>query len=189
MNKTLRATGIAHLVLDHFLKTGETAVDATAGNGYDTLYLAKKVGKQGRVYAFDIQEQALEQTRRLLDAENCLEQTVLVHDSHEKIDSYIKEPAAAIIYNLGYLPGGDKGLTTTAEATLSSLQKALAILAPGGIISVVAYPGHPGGEQEVSRVEGFLQSLVSPPWHVLTYKRLNGARSAPCLLLVEKEKN
>ena len=187
MNKYLRATRMAHLVLDQFLSEGRTVIDATAGNGYDALFLARIVGKLGKVYAFDIQQQALEETKKLLEREGCLEQVRLILDSHEKMDIYVGEPVAAIIYNLGYQPGGDKRVVTTPRATISSLKKGLDILAPGGIIAVVAYRGHPGGGEEALQVEEFLMNLSCPPWHVFTYKRLNGTASAPYLLLVYKE--
>jgi len=187
MNRTLRATRMAHLLLNEFLNKGQTVIDATAGNGYDTLFLAQTVGKQGKVYAFDIQEQALQETKKLLEQRNCLEQVILIRDSHEKMDAYVEGSAAVIVYNLGYLPGGDKRITTTPKTTINSLKKGLELLAPGGIIQVTAYPGHPGGEEEARIVEEFLTALSCPPWHVLTYKRLNGTRSAPYLLLVHKE--
>lgn len=186
MNRNLRATGVAHLVLDGFIGEGQTAIDATAGNGYDTLYLARKVGKLGRVYAFDIQAQALAQTKMLLEEAGCLRQVRLIQDSHENMDTYVKEPAAAIVYNLGYLPGGNKTMVTTPDTTVNSLEKALELLAPGGLISIVAYPGHPGGAEELRRVEEILVNLTCPPWHVLKYTRLNSNSTAPCLLVCHR---
>ena len=175
--------------MEGYLSEGQTAIDATAGNGCDTLYLARKVGRQGKVYAFDIQAQALEKTKKLLQQADCLEQVRLIRDSHEKIDFYVKEPAHVIVYNLGYLPGGDKTVITSPDSTLNSLKKALDLLAPGGLISIIAYPAHPGGAEELSGVEEYLMNLSCPPWHAFTYRRLNGARSAPCLLVAHKEES
>ncbi|MCR4442243.1 MAG: class I SAM-dependent methyltransferase [Peptococcaceae bacterium] len=187
MNETLRATGVCHLLLGRLLAAGQTVVDATAGNGKDTLFLAKAVGKSGKVYAFDIQAEALEKTRSLLEAHRCLEQVELIHDSHEKINDYLAEPVNGFIFNLGYLPGGDKRITTAAGTTINALRQAVERTAPGGIIAVVVYPGHPGGEEEARETEEFLSNLVSPYWHVLAWKKLNGEKAAPALIVAYRQ--
>jgi len=186
MNKILRATETAHLLGANFLAPGQTVIDATCGKGCDTLFLAERVGASGRVYAFDIQEQALEHTRALLREKGLLDRVDLVLDSHENFAQYVSAPVSAIFYNLGYLPGGSKKLTTRAESTLRSLTEGMKLMAPGGFISIVAYPEHAGGEQEAKAVERYLQSLPAPPWYVLTYKRINSLKPSPFLLFVEK---
>jgi len=187
MIRFLKITEMCHLLVAQYLEPGQTAVDATAGNGQDTLFLARLVGPQGRVYAFDIQEEALLKTGRLLEEHNCRPWVQLIHDSHEKMDSYIQEPVQAMLYNLGYLPGGDKALTTAACSTESSLTKGISLLAPGGIIALVVYTGHPGGKEESSVVRDVLASLPAPQWQVFSWSRENGAGQAPYLLIAHKE--
>lgn len=188
MNKTLRNTEISHLILSQFLKEGQTAVDATAGNGYDTLFLAGQIGLTGKVYAFDIQEKALENTRKLLSGHNCLDRVTLIPDGHEKLTEYIKEPVHCLVYNLGYLPGGDKSIITSKATTLLSLKQGLEILTREGIAAITLYPGHPGGAEEAAEVEDYLLNLPSREWHIFIWKRVNSAGStAPYLIIVNKK--
>lgn len=187
MNKLLRAADFSHLVLENLIKPGQTVIDATAGNGNDTLFLARKVGINGKVYAFDIQNQAIEKTREVLEDKHCLERVSLIQDSHENLREYIKEPINGIIFNLGYLPGGDKSITTAAASTIRCLEQSIDILTSGGVLAIVVYPGHSGGDREAAEVEAFLAKLPSPPWYVLSWKRVNAADKAPYLLLAQKQ--
>lgn len=186
MNRHLMATEAAHLFLGKLLRPGQVVVDATAGNGKDTLFLAQTVGDKGMVYAFDIQSGALENTKALLQENNCLSQVRLVNDSHENISQYIKPPVHGCAFNLGYLPGGNKEIKTTAETTISALRQCCELLADEGVVSVVAYPGHEHGEAEAAAIEELLKGLPSPPWHVLSWKRVNCKGKAPYLLLAHK---
>ena len=186
MNKILRATETAHLLSCAFLREGQKVIDATCGNGYDTLFLAERVGKNGRVYAFDVQEEALMETYRLLNERQYLDRVELIHDSHEHFTHYVDTPVDAIIYNLGYLPGGQKDVTTNADSTVHSLKEGMKILANGGFISIVVYPGHPEGEQEAAAVENFLHGLPASSWYILSYKRINSLKPSPYLIFVEK---
>ncbi len=186
MISDLRATEVSHILLSKFLREGQHVVDATAGNGYDTMFLAKKVGKRGQVYAFDIQAIAIERTKALLEEEKCADAVRLINDTHEKLTEHIKGSVQAIVYNLGYLPGGDKATITKADATLSSIKQALELLDPGGVISIVAYPGHGGGDCEAKKVENFMPELDSALWDVFSYQRLNAVKPAPYLLFLHK---
>ncbi|HHX51249.1 MAG TPA: methyltransferase domain-containing protein, partial [Clostridia bacterium] len=116
------AVSIAHQWVAQVLKPGMIAVDATAGNGRDTLFLARLVGKTGKIYAFDIQEEALRKTRLLLETHGAFAQVRLIKDSHENLGTYIDEPVTVIMFNLGYLPGGNKKIVTRPETTLGALQ-------------------------------------------------------------------
>lgn len=185
MNRLLRAAEFSHLVLGNLIKPGQIVVDATAGNGNDTLFLAKMTDSSGKVYAFDIQKQAIKNTEKLLIEHKCHEKVKLIEDSHENIGKYISEPVNCIIYNLGYLPGGDKNIATSADATVRSIKWSVGALAPEGVLAVVVYPGHPGGDREASEVEDFLARLPAPPWYVLSWKRINSSGKAPYLLLAQ----
>lgn len=187
MNRFFKITHMAHFLLSQVLKEGNVVVDATAGNGYDTLFLAKLVGVTGKVYAFDVQESALEKTKVLLTQHDCLKQVVLIHDSHEHLDRYIAEPIQGVTYNLGYLPGGDKKIITKGESTLLSLKQATKMLLPQGMITVITYSGHPGGKEESTLIEGYLSQLISPPWTVFSWKKENRSGESPQLFILSKE--
>lgn len=189
MNRILMATRMCHLLLGHFLGEGQRVVDATAGNGADTLFLAEKVGPSGQVYAFDIQEEALSRTRERLVKHNCLKRVKIILDSHENLMAHISEPVHGFIYNLGYLPGGDKSITTGVDSTVKSLEQAIELLVPGGVLAVVVYVGHPGGPEEGQRVKEFFQALPWTFWRVFAWNNINGDSAAPFLLLAQKEVN
>lgn len=188
MNSILRNTELSHLILSQFLKDGHTVVDATAGNGHDTLFLADKVGASGKVYAFDIQKQAIENTRKLLSNYNYLDRVTLIADGHEKLSQYIKETVHCLIYNLGYLPGGDKSIITSSATTLLSLKQGLELLAKGGAAALTVYPGHEGGALEAAEVEEFLLNLPSREWHIFSWKKANSiGGTAPYLIIVNRQ--
>lgn len=127
---------------------GDTVADFTMGNGHDTLWLSNTVGKKGRVYAFDIQPQALESTRELLEREAVSRNYTLILDSHSECDKYIDTPIKAGVFNLGYLPGSDKKITTLHQTTRVAVEKAINMLAPDGILLIAVYPGHDEGTVE-----------------------------------------
>jgi len=188
----IRIVRWAQRLLVEVLAPGDTAVDLTAGNGADTLFLARQVGPAGRVLAFDIQLEALRHTAARLAAENIpcsfaddVAPVRLIHDSHARLERYLETPARAIAANLGYLPGGDAALITRAETTRAALEQALAGLAVGGRLAVVVYLGHAGGEEECRVVEELLQGLSSRHWHVLRLQVVNRAK-APYLLVAER---
>ncbi|TYO95615.1 tRNA (mnm(5)s(2)U34)-methyltransferase [Desulfallas thermosapovorans] len=170
------------------LQKGSVAVDATAGNGYDTLFLANAVGAGGRVYAFDIQREALDITARRLKQFGLDSGVTLIHDGHEKMDLYIDTPVDAFIFNLGYLPGGDHDRITRAHTTVRALQIALELLKPGGRISVVVYTGHPGAADESRAVEETAANLDPRRFGVLKVTFINRSVSAPFLIFIERVK-
>ena len=155
-------TEIAQDIVRSTLKSGDIAIDATVGNGFDTQFLAELVGPTGTVYGFDIQSAALQiASNRLLDAG--LRNVNLSQRDHAEMQSVIPPQfhgqIAAIMWNLGYLPGGDKQLTTTLRSTVAAIQGGLALLARGGVMTIIAYTGHPGGLEEATAVEGLLRDL------------------------------
>lgn len=177
---------MAHFYLEPLLKEGDIAVDATCGNGFDTLYMAKKVGPAGQVYAFDIQDGALRATYKRLKEEGLEDRVTLIKAGHEFMDRYLSSPVKAVIYNLGYLPGGDHNITTRAETTLLSFAQALKIIKPGGLIAITMYPGHAAGEEEKEGLLAASKALAKDKFSALHLKLLNRARKPPELLLVEK---
>ena len=182
----MRATELAHLVLQHAVKPGAWAVDATVGNGYDTRFLAHCVGPAGRVFGFDVQEAALVAAAERVHG---LSQVTLIHSGHERLLECIPADAkgrlAAVMFNLGYLPGGDHSIVTRAETTLTSLGLALGYLDVGGLITLVLYPGHLGGADEAAAVKDFAQHLPAD-FAVTQHTRINALHRAPELLVIER---
>ena len=134
------------------LKPGDHAVDATMGNGWDTLFLAEKVGESGKVFAFDVQEFALEQTRKKLVKLGLEGRCELFQRGHEELATVVTGELGAVMFNLGYLPYADQEIQTHPETTLAALEAAVQLLREGGMLSVICYRGHPGGEEEAQAV-------------------------------------
>ncbi|AFM42584.1 Putative rRNA methylase [Desulfosporosinus acidiphilus SJ4] len=168
------------------LTEGDRAVDCTMGNGNDTAFLSSLVGKDGRVYAFDIQEQALVNTSKKLQELNFLDRAVLICDGHETIEKYIKEPVRVFLFNLGYLPKGDHSITTQKETTLQAVQKCLNLLEPDGIILLVIYPGHDNGKAEQEALVRYSSTLDQKNYNVARICLTNQVNNPPELLCVEK---
>lgn len=155
----VRLTELAQQYVSEVVRSGDIVIDATAGNGYDTLFLAQRVGPTGQVIACDIQQAAIDATReRLTDAGICHVELHLGDHSLflESLANQICEKASAVMFNLGYLPGGDKSLTTTPVSTVNAVSSAVKLLRFGGILTVLAYVGHPGGAQEAAAIENLL---------------------------------
>ena len=127
MNLFDNVTDITNFIINSKVKIGDTALDLTMGNGNDTLYLAKKVSNQGKVYSFDIQNIALENTKKLLK-ENNVDNVFLIKDDHKNVLNYVKENVDFAVYNLGYLPGHDKHIVTKSESTVESLKNVITLL-------------------------------------------------------------
>lgn len=174
-------TQIVKEIVKNYIRPGDFALDMTAGNGHDTCFLAECVGPNGHVYAFDIQKAALEQTRVNLEKENLISNVTLINDDHSKLNTYELPQMAVIMMNLGYLPGGDKGIITKAETTVLALKQALDILKPGGVFSIVSYYGHEGGQAEKEALENALKELIPKKYEVITMFYPNRGNSAPIL--------
>jgi predicted methyltransferase len=159
----MRLVDRAHELLGEVLSEGDLAIDATAGNGHDVAFLAGQVGSSGMVHAFDLQQDAIKATARLL-AEKGLENVELHQCGHETMDavlpSEIMGQVAAITFNLGYLPGGDKSVVTQTTTTRMALRLSMDLLRPGGILVVVAYRGHTGGPEECEGVQEELLKIT-----------------------------
>lgn len=178
----LRPLACAHDWVQCMLAPGDSAVDATAGNGYDTLFLARLVGPSGRVHAFDVQAAALDETGRRLSREGCDARVSLHECSHARMREVVPEGVKAVMFNLGYLPGSDHAVKTVKEETIPAVQAALELLLPGGVLTVMCYPGHEGGREECEAVAGLLASLPLPQWRVVRLSSANGSHDAPFLL-------
>lgn len=161
------------------------AVDFTMGNGYDTLFLSTLV-PDGRVYAFDIQESAIASTGERLRANN-VDNVTLIHDSHSEVKKYVTVPVNAAMFNLGYLPGGDKSIHTMTETTLVAIRSALDLLTAGGVMTVSVYPGHDEGTREGNAILEMLSLVDRHDFSILQCKMLNSPTS-PFIVAIERNK-
>lgn len=185
--------GYAQQLVKERVQPGDHVIDATIGNGNDTLFLAELVGSRGLVYGFDIQQAAIDSTtERFAKASREMDQVQLILDSHANMASHIPQDKhgqlAAIMFNLGYLPGADESVITHTDSTLAALDAALTLLRPCGIITVVLYPGHDGGDSEANAVQKWAESLSPEACQVLMYRFANKHERAPYLLAIEKRK-
>ena len=183
-----RITDLARERVEEVLGNGDLAVDATAGKGQDTLFLARAVGPQGRVIAFDIQRQALEITGALLQENNLAHRVRLLCKGHETMAAHVEGPAAAVMFNLGYLPGGERSIVTRPHTTRLALAAALELLRPGGVVTLVLYSGHPQGAEEKKAVLNYCRNLEGARYGVLHCRVLNRRLAPPELLAVTKLK-
>lgn len=177
---------LAQQAIAEVLGAGDHAVDATAGNGHDTLFLARTVGAGGRVTSFDIQPAALAATRQRLPEHELLAPVRLIASGHETMEEHLTAPIRAAMFNLGYLPGGDKTLTTRTETSLHGLSAACRLLAPGGRISVLVYIGHPGGDEEHDAIRSFVEGL-NDDWCWQLANPAGLPASAPQLFLLDRK--
>ena len=176
-----RPLEMAHDFLAQVITQEDIVVDATMGNGHDTLFLAK-LAKQ--VYAFDIQEQALEKTSQRLQ-EAGLTNAELILQGHETVDQFVREVKAAI-FNLGYLPSADKSIITQPQTTIEALDKLCQMLAKGGRIAIMIYYGHEGGDIERDAVMDYVSQLPQQEYTATIYRTLNQINNPPFLVMIEK---
>ena len=187
-NLITKTTELAMRITLSYVKHGDTAVDATCGTGHDTLASAEAVGEKGRVCAFDIQKEAVDLTAELLK-HNCYTNVDLINGSFVTIGEHVEEgTASAIVFNLGYLPGGNHSITTTAEVTLEGLEAALKAIRTDGIVTVVLYDGHEEGRCEKECVLRWAEELDPKAYHVVFANMLNQKNYPPEILWITKKR-
>ena len=184
-----RPTELAQQWLREILCLGDRVVDATLGNGHDSLFLAQCVGETGKVIGFDIQAAALESASLLMESEGINPSCYEWHQvSHSLMKEWIAEPVKAAMFNLGYLPGADHSLITAADDTITALQSAADLVQVGGMITVVCYPGHPGGEEEMAAVKSWACS-IGDGWHAVHYEKWATRKKAPALVALQRKES
>ncbi|HJG22212.1 SAM-dependent methyltransferase [Enterococcus durans] len=183
------ALHFSHSLLEEILQPGDHVIDATMGNGYDTVFMAEKIGKTGHVYSFDIQKEALLSTKSKLTEQDLLDRTSLFLQGHETLGTVVDEaqPIKAGIFNLGYLPKSDKSVITLPETTRTAMEEILKRLVSRGRMILVVYYGHDGGEKELDMVQDYCQSLPQEKYNVLKYQFINQKNNPPILYCVEKK--
>ena len=186
LHSLLSPTSAAHRLLAEMVEAGDTVIDATAGNGHDTVFLAEATGAAGRVIAFDIQKEAILSTEARVKEAGFTGRVQLCQESHALMGDHAETgTVAAVMFNLGYLPGADHSLAT-GEDTIHALEAAARLLKPGGVLSVICYPGHAGGDEEAAAVEQWMAALAAQRWRVVKYGALGTMRAAPFLLFAVK---
>lgn len=173
---------LAHSYWERLLRSGDWAIDATCGNGHDTLKLTQIDGIGG-VIGIDIQPEALRSTQALLGQRPNVHLYCQSHTDFPPLAS--ENPIRLIVYNLGYLPGGNKQKTTLTPTTLESVRKALQLVLPGGAVSIICYPGHPEGMVEEKALLGLISGLSPQEWNVC-YHTFQNRQLSPSLLFIQK---
>ena len=180
-----RPTHILHTLLGEVIRQGDTVIDATAGNGHDTVFLAEAVGPDGRVIAVDIQEKAIQSTADRLHDAGLRDRVDLRQCSHAKLRELTPDGSiAAIVFNLGYLPGADHAVITEPETTVAALTASACLLKPDGVLAVICYPGHAGGDSEAKAVQEFFQKTVN--FRTARYEMISTIKASPFLLIASK---
>ena len=173
-------------ILRRAVRPGDAVADATMGNGHDTLFLCSLVGETGKVYAFDIQRDAVAATRARLAEAGVADRAELFCLGHEHLAEKVPGPVRAVVFNLGWLPGGDHGITTRTETTLRAVEQALALLLPLGVLVLCAYPGHGEGAREREALDRFFTALSPREYNVLRHTFLNAGPGAPVCYAVQR---
>lgn len=156
------------------------AIDMTCGRGNDTLFLSTLFKK---VYSFDVQEEAINSSRELTKDKQNID---YILDNHKNVDKYVKDKVGLVIYNLGYLPKGDKNITTCAFDVIESLEKVTNLLESKGVIIITVYPGHPAGALESVEIDKYLRKYNQKMFEVLKYEFINQINNPPYLYVIEK---
>ena len=190
MPQTVNTIKLLHDQIRFYLPNPSFCIDATAGNGKDTLFLARLVGESGKVLAMDIQEKAVCATKELLEKKNLKDRVEVILDGHEHMDHYVKQGQVdCIMFNLGYLPGGNHKLATNFKTTITAIQKGLDLLKPGGIISLAIYQGGDTGFEEKECVLKWLKDLNCDLYTVMVTDFYNRPNYPPLAVFIIKEQS
>jgi len=168
------------------IQPGMQVIDATMGNGYDTQWLCELVGEKGHVYAFDIQPAAVENTHQRLQGAGLNSRATLICDGHQNVRQYVSQPVNSVLFNLGWLPGGDHTCTTRVETTLMAINECLDLLLPGGLMTICAYPGHDEGNRELEALLSWAESLDSARYSAMVRHYVNQSNFPPVMFAIGK---
>lgn len=182
-----RINDFHHRFLALFIREGDKVVDCTVGNGHDALFLARRVGGKGFLFGFDVQQQAVAATgARLREGGIGPERYMLIRDSHRKIGEYVPGGVGAVVYNLGYMPGGDRAVVTDRETTVASVGNALKLIRQEGVVSITLYCGHEGGREEARGLLDYVRTLDHGSFKVLHLSYPNFPKDPPSILLIQR---
>ncbi|OQW70044.1 MAG: SAM-dependent methyltransferase [Proteobacteria bacterium ST_bin11] len=189
--KRISLLELAHDIVGSYLEPGAIALDATLGNGHDTVFLARRVGEAGQVFGFDIQAPALVSSFQRLIQQDLQQRVTLRLASHADVLLHVPKQyhgrVKAAMFNLGYLPGADKAVITHVGSTLAALEAVSGLLAPRAVITVLAYPGHAGGDLEAQQLAAWAQQLDGAPFAVELILSSHDKPTAPRLFVIRKQ--
>lgn len=186
--KQSQITHWCHEIIRSQAQTGGLYVDATMGNGNDTVFLCELAGEMGEVFAFDIQAQAVEATKKLLEEHNVSTKHRLILDGHEHMDNYLSEGSADVIcFNFGYLPGGDHAIATKASTSIMAIEKGLKILKSGGMMCLCVYSGGDTGFEEKDCILNYLKELAPKQYTVIVNQYFNRENNPPIPIFIFKK--
>jgi tRNA G37 N-methylase Trm5 len=178
---------LAHRFIESYVKCGDHVIDATAGRGKDTLFLCRLVGEEGHVYTFDIQKEAIESTRELLTQNHMEKRATLILDSHANMDRYISPgQVSAVVFNFGYLPGGDHRVYTRAPSSIEAIGKALLLVKSFGIVSLCIYYGGDSGFEERDGLMEYLKTIDPIHYTVLLEEFINRPNCPPHVVHIQR---
>ena len=187
MNDSLNTLALSHQFIAARVRKGDVCIDATCGRGRDTLFLARLCGETGRVIAFDIQKEAVESTLKLLK-ENGIRNADVRLDSHSHMDRCAeKETVSAIMFNFGWLPGGDHSIFSKPDTSIEAIKKGLELLKPGGVMSLCIYYGKETGTAEKDALLPFLKTIDPEIYTVITAEFSNRKGEVPIPVFILKE--
>lgn len=178
--------GQCHDILERVVTAGDAVIDATAGNGHDTAFLAGLVGDDGKVYSFDIQDMAIENTRNRVEKMGLCSRVSIIHDGHQNMGKYVKEAVRVVVFNLGYLPRGDHNIHTEGNTTVEAIEKAMELIVPGGLVILVVYYGGDSGFDEKEYVLDYIKTIDSSKFAVMQTEFVNQPNCPPILVCIEK---
>ncbi len=178
----------ARALVESAVSEGAKVIDATMGNGHDTLWLSNLVGDTGMVYAFDVQEEAVLNTKNRLEEAGVLSRAQLFLKGHENIGLTVRCMVDAAVFNLGWLPGHEKSVRTRKETTLSAVNQALSMLKTGGILTICVYPGHEEGDEELNALTEWAEGLNEKVFDAVIFRYANISKKPPVLIAVTKRK-
>lgn len=185
--KIFTITDWIHQILSLYITEGDFCIDATAGKGKDTLYLCQQVGTTGKVLAFDIQKEAIEAAKKRICESGYEKNVQFILGGHEGMDAYSEEESAAVIlFNLGYLPGGDHSIATRKDTTLEALEKSIKILKKQGILCVCIYSGGDTGFEEKDAVLQWVKELPAREYDVIACPFVNKPNHPPMPVFIRK---
>ena len=188
MRKTFNALDISRKVIASRVHEGDICIDATAGRGNDTAYLCGLAGESGKVIAFDIQQEAIDSTAKLLEEKGLSSRAELILGSHTQMDSYAEEgTVSCITFNFGWLPGGDHEVFPRKETSVPAVRQALEILRPGGILTLCLYYGRNNGYQERDALLELVRGLDHRRFTVMEVSFSNRVNDPPIPIWIVKE--
>lgn len=174
-------SNLSHDIIKNYGIKFDVALDGTLGNGNDTKFLE---GLFQKTYSFDIQKECIDKYKK----ESSYNKVILINDSHENVKEYItSEKIDAAMFNLGFLPGGDKNITTEGISSLKAIKDSLELLIEGGILTIACYIGHEKGKEEYEIIKNYLCSIDKSKFGVMEHSFLNRSHVSPRLIVVEKK--